>query len=763
MCTSGICKGRAVISLLVAVVLIGCFSASALTDPVPRILFVGDSWTTFMLAFKSFRSVFAEDPELVRWVEVGNRTAEAGGRVWEMLERPYLSIVTEELMRYPNVDVVVITLGGNDLLRGLKGGNPSNPTQKVSIKDCFNRPEFSGDPDACLQNLADELEEQIGIVVDHILSVRPDIRVAILSYDYAARAPRSGDNFTIEQQHNAFVAADLGKYAVALARDRVEYVNNYGLMQYIYGVPEAEPPIAPGVAPYPCDTPDTGTCAFWPGGYPQYLAPLESYIDQDIHLTAEGYRHVAQRAVDMFIGEWLSYPKALEIKPLQNKAIYQFDVTFSHPVNGVDLSDFEVFIKDKVGLKAMDVINVVQADAEGIVYTVTVDMDGSEQVAYIRVLDDDSITRKDTGVALGGPGAGNGFFEYNGLYEFQDMIAAADDDFRGALNYLYMASQAYEHMLGEFGFSFNPDLLDANGDLLKDGSLSDPYVIPGNGMLDLWEFMVIDAILKRPNLDLSATGGVTHAAIKHAWEEQIASIQEALGGIGGLADIIFPGMDTMLAGFQMLGDKDSNFLVTTLVMLLGDIEEFPTNMNPGALLSYDPVEPDLEVFPKHWLASNGDADGDGWNNLKEYVYFAPDGLTAYINAVLDPAAQPNLGGGSYEEGDFVRIGMFDRCKYNSTFQWYKDGVLLVDEPGKITGTNARALNLHSVGPEDAGAYTCEYIQPKTQGVYPSAVYGPIQVTVTEEREMPATGGLGLAILLALGTVGGTAVLRKKQK
>ena len=433
MFTSETGPGKRFVFLLMAAVLIGCFSASALVDPVPRILYVGDSWTTFMLAFKSFRTIFEEDPELVRWVEVGNRTAEAGGRVWEMLERPYLDIVTDELTRYPNVDIVVITLGGNDLLRGLKGANPYDPNHKLRVRDCFNRDEFSADPYECIQFLADELERQIGLVVDQVLAVRPDIRVAILSYDYAARPPREEDNFTIEEQHNAFVAADLGKYTLAVNRgERVEYVNNYGLMQHIYGVPEADPPIEPGIAPYPCDTPDPATCDFWPGGYPQYLAPLDSYIDQDIHLTAEGYKHVAQRAVDMFIGEWLSYPKALEILPLNNKAIYQFEVTFSHPVEGVDVTAFEVFVQDKAGLKSMEVLGVEAADAEGVVYTVTVNMDGAEQVAYIRVLDNDSIMRKDTGVPLGGPGAGYGWFEYNGLYEFEDLVASDDDDFEGS-------------------------------------------------------------------------------------------------------------------------------------------------------------------------------------------------------------------------------------------------------------------------------------------------------------------------------------------
>lgn len=757
--------------LLVAVVVASLCGGAvpAFADPIPRILLAGDSWTGFLLAFRSFKNVLPEYPGLERWIEVGNRTAEMGARAFEMIARNYQQVLTEELTKYPNVDVVVMTLGGNDILRGTIGVDPNNYYREVELEDCYRYP---NDPwsnsTECIDWLALSVKENVGILVDHILSVRPDIRVIILSYDYGARRPDG--SYTVEEMHTSFVAVQERMRELALERDRVEFVMNFGLMQNTYGIPTGDYPadgfppadIPPGVAPYPCDAPDDPECTFWPGGFPQYLSPMSSYIDHDIHLTADGYACVARRAIEKHIEEWLNYPKALEILPLSNKATYQFQVTFSHPVTGVGVDDFEIYINTKSGLKAMNVVSVDPASGPADIYTVTVDMGSSQEAAQIKVLDDDSIIRADTGVALGGPGAGNGLFVYNGTYEFQDIPLAADDDFEGSFQFLYMASQAYEHLLAEYGFSFNPEFFDANGDFTRDGSLEDPYVIPGNGLLDLYEFMVLDAILKRPDLDFSANGGISYAVAKNAWDNNITTVQAALGGVGGLADIILPGLDTLLAGFQTIGDKDSNFLVTTLVTLLGAIDEFPTNLDPSALPYYDSVSPDPTLFLRQWLSWSGDADKDGVINDKEYAYFAPDGLVSYVNAVLDPSLVPSTGEGSYKTGDFVRIPVLDRPKSNSTFQWFRNGVPIANEKeGRITGANARALTISSLEVGDAGAYTCNYTRwyPTT---YQQTTYGPINITVRDVSGMPVGGLVTLSMLVLTFGAGGVLVVRKKR-
>ncbi|MCK5861483.1 MAG: hypothetical protein KAH38_03295, partial [Candidatus Hydrogenedentes bacterium] len=731
--------------ILVTVLLCGAMPQAS-ADRTPRILLAGDSWTGFMLAFHSYSAALNARPDLTRWVEVGNRTAVMGARAWEILENPdmdYFNLLTNELTKYPNVDVVVMTLSGNDILRGTKGVDPGNYNRTVDIENCYlNNPASEPwvDTNECLAWMTASLETQIGTIVDHILSIRPDIRVALVSYDYGAREPEGG--WTIEDQHLAFLQIEEGKRHIATTRDRVEYVNNYGLMQHLYGIPEAVPPIDPGVVPPPCLSPDP-PCASWPGGDPSYLSPLFTYIDQDIHLTDFGYLDVANRSLDFCIQEWLNYPKALEILPLDKKSpFFQFQVTFSHPVQGVTAGDFEVHIQDKGLLKAMSVTDILPVTGPADVYTVTVDMDGSMEAAYIIVKDFDTITRSDTGAALGGTGLGNGEFVYNGLYEFVDMPPPDDSDFDASIQYLYMASEAYEYLLQ--GFSFNPEVFDANGDFLADGNIEDePYIIPGNALLDAYEFALIRACIDDPALDLSANGGIVAADVITAWENNLTWMQYTVGGANGLASIVLPGLDTVLAGFYTLGDLDSRILVGILVTAIAQVEEFPFAMQLEGL-----EDTNYEYYPD-WLSWGGDASGNGWTNEQLYAYYAPDGLDAYLTAALTPTIIPKTGAGSYFPGRFTRIAVLEHAKWNSPWQWYRDGVPLVDD-GRITGANQRNLDILSLQPGDSGDYTCDYI-PKAGTK--AEIYGPIHIVVADGT-VPAGSAMMLTLIaLAIGGAG----------
>lgn len=742
------------LSCVLAVMLVCGAMLPATAQRIPRVLLAGDSWTGFMLAFRSYREALEDRPDLARWIEVGNRTAVMGVRAWEILEfaeLDYFNVLINELTKYPNIDVVVMTLGGNDILRGTKGVDPGNYNRNVDLENCFENDPASEpwtDTNECIEWLAAALRIQIAQIVDHILSIRPDIRVAILSYDYGAREPDEG--YTIEEQHLAFLEVELAKRDIALARDRVEYVNNFGLMQYLYGIPEADPPIAPLTVPPPCESPDP-PCAFWPGGDPANLSPLFTYIDQDIHLTDFGYLDVVNRSLDQHIQEWLNYPKALEILPLETKEpFYQFQVTFSHPVEGVTASDFEVHIQDKGLLKAMGITDVQPAVGPADVYTVTVDMDGSLEAAYIIVKDFDTIIRSDTSVALGGPGLGNGEFVYNGLYEFVDMAPPATDDFEAAIQYLYMASEAYEYLL--YGFSFAPDSFDANGDFLADGDINnEPYIIPGNAMLEAYEFSLIKACIDNPTLDLSATGGIVAQDVVAAWTNNYSMFLQILGGADGLVRLILPGLDTVLAGFYTVGDLHSRTLPMVLVPLLSQVEEFPFNLDTANL-----IDENFIYYPE-WLAFDGDASGNGWTNEQIYAYYAPDGVDAYVNAALSPNVRPYTGEGSYLEGRFVRIAVLEHAKWNSPWQWYRDGVPLVDD-GRITGANRRNLDILSLQAGDTGAYTCDYI-PKSGTK--AEIYGPINIIVAD-GPVPAGGSLALAcIAIAVSGAGAFALRRRK--
>ena len=141
--------------------------------------------------------------------------------------------------------------------------DPTDLGREVDIRDCFNNPAGPpwSSPTECMDWLALSVKNQVAILVDHILAQRPDIRVAILSYDYAARKPKDA-GYNVEQQHLAFVAVQERMREIALERDRVEFIMNFGLMQNTYGIPKGDYPAdgfpgrySPGVLPIPAMPP----------------------------------------------------------------------------------------------------------------------------------------------------------------------------------------------------------------------------------------------------------------------------------------------------------------------------------------------------------------------------------------------------------------------------------------------------------------------------------------------------------------------------
>ncbi len=738
-----------------------------LPDPTPRVLLAGDSWTGFLWAFRTFREILPDYPGLENYIERGSRTAVMGARVFEFLEpgSVMLDVIAEELEDYPTIDVVVITFGGNSMMRGI----PLDPSHTGPESEC-RCDQGEGEN----QIVIDAIVRDIGEVVDHILAQRPDIRVCLCSYDFGGSLDQGCDP---EEGQMGFVRLGETKIAQLCDDQRVFYVNNYGLMHHEFGLDSAENPenveppvvVAPGGLPMPGDYP---TYDPMPGGDVRYLAPYESLIDNDIHLTQEGYELLAHRMMDEFLEEWLNYPKAFEILPLDVKIPeIQFDVTFSEDVTGVDVSDFQVVVvtPDKTA-KAASVTEVFPAAGPASRYTVTVDPDDAVGIVRIVLNDDDSII-DGLGTPLGGIGVGNGDFTFNGAFSLFDLPAPGDTDFEGSLLFFEQTVAPYEGLIG--GFSFAPDVLDINGNIDLIAILAiveavengDPFSIPRNGILEDHEFAVIEAVLNDPNLDLSAFGGLSHAEVMAAWTTNINQMQHDLGGIGGLADILLPGLDTFMAGFVTLGDENSIFLVKTLLgpLALGGeeiSEQFPVNITPPN------IEADYVPLPQ-FFAWNGDADGDGFSNAEEYVVFGPDGKGAYVNAALDPTIHPEPNGGFFAAGDVLRLTVWPEATEppayfphlideDATFQWYKDDAPLADALF-LSGAQTRVLKNVNLGLEDSGWYYCLW----DDGVKAAQKAGPYYVFVGEN--VPIAGGMGLAALGLLAGALGVATLRRRMK
>ena len=270
---------------------------------IPRILYVGDSWTQYPWSQEppALREVLSREYVIAA---VGGEYEEVGdialhGATAADWDTPSLKQeITDKLNEYPTIDTVHMSLGGNDLNMWVAG-------------------DFSS---GHINSLVDTTTTHIRNVIDHCLSVRPDVRVAICGYDYINLAegyefedlsgvglgpmavmsieeatalmlvawglniqiylpdyPWLGGS-TIEdveanqvKVNNVFIQLERAKKDLALSMDRVRYVHNFGLMQSFYGIPSL---LIPPNGAYVPDGPAQGYANF-PAGLSNRFSPKE--------------------------------------------------------------------------------------------------------------------------------------------------------------------------------------------------------------------------------------------------------------------------------------------------------------------------------------------------------------------------------------------------------------------------------------------------------------------------------------------------------
>lgn len=278
-----ITRSRFRFCLLLGLVL-AATSASAQT---PRVLLVGDSWAEFMWEAESLRDMFDAhghgDLE-----ERGAVTAISGSEAHEWATTPsMLQSIADELSAYPTIDIVQITLGGNDFINDDDGGG-----WYVGMPD----------PGALYVSIATD----VATVVDYVLGLDPDLRVVLSAYDYpnyvnslsgfpcalyCCEQNSAMGQPTPSQINAAIVQMVALLEALPEGRPRLEVVGHWGLMQYLYGFPSAVPPIPPGsiLPPGDLDLPSP----------PQAMLSLFGTPDC-IHLSDTGYDAVAENL-------WWSY------------------------------------------------------------------------------------------------------------------------------------------------------------------------------------------------------------------------------------------------------------------------------------------------------------------------------------------------------------------------------------------------------------------------------------------------------------------------
>ena len=251
------------------------FTVSVQSQVTPRILLVGDSWPDIMWNERSFQKVL-DQSGLSQFEEKGSVTSISGTTAQQWIQPAYLHSINDEMEKYPTIDIVCLWIGGNDFVPSIKA---SDTKQQID-------------------NLKANILNNISTIADHVLSIRSDIRLLLVDYDYLAVALPGFSFAEINQIINVFAKQ---KLELTEIKDRMFYLSNFGLMQHTYGVPNQ---YAAGELPAPGGPPNHDPIG---GGDPNYGSPASAYRDF-LHLTTEGYLVLAQRCVDMYLEDWLLHP-----------------------------------------------------------------------------------------------------------------------------------------------------------------------------------------------------------------------------------------------------------------------------------------------------------------------------------------------------------------------------------------------------------------------------------------------------------------------
>lgn len=221
-----------------------------------KVMLIGDSWAFFMGVDGTINNVFDQWGHSDIEFYTNLILSENGAETVDFLQPNKQNEIESQLLSRPEIEVVHLSIGGNDVL----GSWNINFTQ------------------AQTDSLKLEVKDSLVAVIDFIKSVRPDVKILWSGYVYPnfeevisdflipSEHPFYGtwegmefpDNETINILLNDFSADIENHYATDTT---VDFVNVTGLMQYTFGQDDAL-----GVAPF--------------GTYPAFTVPLsEGFVD----------------------------------------------------------------------------------------------------------------------------------------------------------------------------------------------------------------------------------------------------------------------------------------------------------------------------------------------------------------------------------------------------------------------------------------------------------------------------------------------------
>lgn len=268
-----------------------------------KILLVGDSWGQFMWSYHAYREALKKYG-FADVVELGSSTVLLGAQTGSWTKGLGKQFIRKTLTLHPEIEVVVLQLGGNDFVWDWDYGDPIEQL------------------DASLARTNVGMDS----VVDVIRSIRPDVRIVLPSYDYPnfvdPLIDLPGNPYidswysfgspTPLQANTTLQYIESKREQWSKTHTNMTYVQNLGLMQYAFGQPENTPNTSPLGYDYQILPPYAPKSVPFPYGDPRYPTPQKAmglWGFDAYHLGPEGFAVFAGNHIKKAISEQLrDYP-----------------------------------------------------------------------------------------------------------------------------------------------------------------------------------------------------------------------------------------------------------------------------------------------------------------------------------------------------------------------------------------------------------------------------------------------------------------------
>ncbi len=250
------------------------------TAQTERVLIVGDSWADQQFTDGIHDQVFSNNGHADIIVANSSTVAISGTTAADWIAPSQLQVIADAISANPDVDIVQLTIGGNDFL------NAWSITMTQAQEDALKQ----------------QIVTDLNTIVNHILAQRPNIEVILSFYDYpnfvdtiSGLGGTTCNNLyndlgqpTVTELNTVGGVFETAYSQIASEHGRVYHVSHFGLMQSFYGFPAQN--INPG--------------DILPPGDLSLPSPIEAMrlhafsIRDCFHLTPQGYTYLIQDVYD---------------------------------------------------------------------------------------------------------------------------------------------------------------------------------------------------------------------------------------------------------------------------------------------------------------------------------------------------------------------------------------------------------------------------------------------------------------------------------